>query len=137
MERELLIHEHPVARPFSIFRILLAVLLCGGLCRLDWGHIHEHGRPERRSQVHAIQAVAYKHGALFATRFSETAGLHAVQAKSNQGASVLTFEFANPFVICAPREVIESRVNLKMAVVASSRGEGMGNKDPPPSTRPA
>ena len=122
---------------FSIFRILLAVLVCGGLCRLDWGHIHEHSSPERRSQVHAIQAVGYKHGTVFASRFSETAGLHAVRPQSNHGASALAFEFAKPFVICAPREVIESRVNLELAVTASSSGEGMGNKDPPPSTQTA
>ena len=122
---------------FSFFRILLAVFVCGGLCRLDWGHIHEHGRPERRSQVHDIQAVAYNHGTVFASRFSQTAGLHAVRPQSNQGASGLGFEFAKLFVICAPTEVIESRVNLELAVSASSRGEGMGNKDPPPSARTA
>jgi hypothetical protein len=53
----------------SILRILIAVLLCGGLCRLDWRHIHSHIAPEQASHQQMLREAIYEYGVVFRNCF--------------------------------------------------------------------
>jgi hypothetical protein len=113
----------------SILRILIAVLLCGGLCRLDWRHIHSHIAPEQASHQQMLREAIYEYGVVFSELFSDAVS-HPGQQTQGVGATFV-FEFDKPLTVPAPLLAIESRIGLELLKAQSAEGDCVKNKDPP------
>jgi hypothetical protein len=108
-------------------RILLASLICGGLCGLGWGQTHE--APEAASRELVISETAYDSMELFATLASESVSALAPATRADNVPYV--FDLAASRVTVMPVVVIEPLVGVEIAEAQSAQGDCVKNKDPP------
>jgi hypothetical protein len=113
----------------SILRILFALLICGGLCRQDWSHIHSDSAPERLSRDQTFEHSSYADGVVFREVFPESTGARA----QHTDASPFLFDLPEGIEVPAPVLFALASVSFEQPKAGSHRGDCLKNKDPPPS----
>jgi hypothetical protein len=113
-----------------LLRLLLASLICGGLCGLGFGEIHD--KPEATLRDLIISEAAYGSMDLVATLTSEGVSASAASGPSSRADSVpYIFNLEASRTIVTPFVIVEALLGVEIAEAKSAQGNCMRNKDPP------
>lgn len=109
-------------------RLLLASLICGGLCGLGWGQTHDASEATSRDLV--ISEAACNLLGLFATLASESVSASAPVTRADNMPYI--FDFTTSRISVMPVVVIEPLLlRVEVAEAQSAQNDSVKNRDPP------
>lgn len=110
-------------------RLLLASLICGGLCGLGWGKTHD--APEATSRDLVIGEATYDLLGLFAALAPESVSASAPATRADNMPYI--FDLTTSRISVMPVVVIEPLLRAEIAEAQSAQSDSVKNRDPPPA----